>query len=73
MAFVEFDLKAFDKSEKMADIRKNLGESADQGKFDHVIPFAKLKDLDESVMVFRLLTSHGYHVGSHQEGMLVKW
>lgn len=73
MPVISFDLKSFDKSEKMMEIRKDLGKCADQGNFEHVIPFEKLKDLDETVMIFRLLTQHGYHVGSHQEGMLVSW
>lgn len=67
-----FDLAAFDKSEKMMEIRNTLRVSANEGNVSTVISFNTLGTSREAVYIVTLLRKHGYTVDYGDNVIIVK-
>lgn len=66
------DLAAFDKSEKMMEIRNILRVSANEGNSSSVISFENLGTTRETVYIVTLLRKHGYTVDYGEDVIIVK-
>lgn len=66
------DLRAFDKSEKMMEIRNVLRVSANEGNTSTVISFGNLGTNRESIFIVTLLRQHGYTVEYGDDVIIVK-
>jgi hypothetical protein len=66
------DLAAFDKSEKMMEIRNTLRVSANEGNVSTVISFETLGTTRDSVYIVTLLRKHGYTVDYGDDVIIVK-
>lgn len=66
------DLAAFDKSDKMMEIRNILRISANEGNVSTVISFESLGTSTEAIMVITLLEKHGYKVNYGDNVIIVR-
>ena len=66
------DLDAFDKSEKMMEIRNILRVSANEGNLSTVISFENLGTSREAIFIVTLLRKHGYKVEYGDDVIIVK-